>query len=296
MKTGIIKYNLKERGRKFRGQDRNWNIPAIVAAINSPECQEKVKNRDMIGYYGHWCRVKFGMNPQEGGLEKGKPYFIEPAIVTVHLKAHPDGTIEHQEEFLETNSGKAAAQLFKSKVGGFSSAINAGRMPQFFGFDYVFEPNYSTNRGFALDSVDGVYDAAENMTADEIDAEIQREQVAGLLQSIEAQRLVIDSANEVIQKLESENTSLQGALDAIARAQFQKEQEHVVQAEKEAIARQTRKYDFRQKNKVSTEFFLDGIRAFNNCKELPSVQSDNRFDAVEEELRKIPLYRNFFGV
>jgi len=50
MQTKLIKYNLRERGRQFRGKDRNFNIRAIVDAINSPACQERVKNRDMLGF------------------------------------------------------------------------------------------------------------------------------------------------------------------------------------------------------------------------------------------------------
>ena len=63
METKIITYNLKDRGRQYRGKERNFNIRAIVDAINSPECQERVKNRDMHGFYGHLTRVKCGMIP-----------------------------------------------------------------------------------------------------------------------------------------------------------------------------------------------------------------------------------------
>jgi hypothetical protein len=65
METKIITYNLKDRGRQYRGKERNFNIRSIVSAINGPACQERVKNRDMLGYYGHWPRIKFGMNPAE---------------------------------------------------------------------------------------------------------------------------------------------------------------------------------------------------------------------------------------
>jgi len=91
MQTPLITYNLKERGRKHRGVERNFNIPKIVAAVNSPACQERVQNRDMIGFYGHWPRVKFGMNPAEGGIADGKAQAVEPALVTTHLVAHSDG-------------------------------------------------------------------------------------------------------------------------------------------------------------------------------------------------------------
>jgi len=174
--TGVITYNVNDRGRRFRGVDRNLDNPALARLINGGEIQERVKKGDMIGYYGHWPRVKFGMNPTEGGIVDGKQVALEPAIRTTLLRAKADGTIEHESEFLDTPSGKLAERLFKSKAGGFSSAIDSKRcgdisMPfAFYGFDYVLEPNYSTNRGYevALDSVNGernfaLLDSAECM-------------------------------------------------------------------------------------------------------------------------------------
>ena len=173
METKIITYNLKDRGRQYRGKERNFNIRSIVSAINGPACQERVKNRDMLGYYGHWPRIKFGMVPQEGGMDSGRPSLVEPALVTTFLKAHDDGTIEHQAEFLDTDSGQVAAKLYAGRVGGFSSAIDQHR-PEFFGFDYVLEPNYSTNRGYTLDDV-------RDMTLDDIDLVDCARRAAGIL-------------------------------------------------------------------------------------------------------------------
>lgn len=150
----IIKYNLRDRGRKYRGVERNFNIPKIVATINSPACQERVKTRAMLGYFGHWPRLKFGLELAEGGIVNGVVQKIVPAIVTTHLKAYSDGTIEHKTEFLNTETGRIAAELYAEKIGGFSSVIDESK-PEFYGFDWVNDPNYSTNRGYslALDSV-----------------------------------------------------------------------------------------------------------------------------------------------
>lgn len=70
--TKTIRYNLKERGRKHVGQERNFNIRAICDAINSPSCQERVATRGMAGYYGHLPRIRFGMSPVDGVLDGGK--------------------------------------------------------------------------------------------------------------------------------------------------------------------------------------------------------------------------------
>ena len=217
METGVIKYNLKERGRKYRGRDRHFDIRAIVRAINSPACQERVKKRDMLGFYGHWPRQKFGIYPAEGGLEGGKPAIVEPALVTTMLKAYDDGTVEHKVEFLDTDSGKIAQRLFNNRVGGFSSAIDTAE-PAFYGFDYVLEPNYSTNRGWELlDSVD--------MSEEDIEAEIRNEQLRGVMELVKRYECALDSANETIERLSAENADLMSiavtgkdtdALDSVA--------------------------------------------------------------------------------
>ncbi|MCM1128964.1 MAG: hypothetical protein NC211_03670 [Alistipes senegalensis] len=204
MQTKVIKYNLKERGREYRGKERHFNIKAICDAINGPECQERVKSRDMLGYYGHWPRVKFGMNPAEGGLEKGRPAIAEPALVTTYLKAYPDGTIEHQAEFLNNDPGNVAAKLYAGRVGGFSSAITQ-TPPCFYGFDYVLEPNYSTNRGYTLDDVN-------SMTPEDIEAAIYGEQMQGVLRLLDSATAERDRANEVIEHLKAENEQLISAL------------------------------------------------------------------------------------
>ncbi len=190
----LIRYNLKERGRQFRGVERNFDIPAIVAAINSPACQERVKTRGMLGYLGHWVRIRFGLEPPEGGIAQGKAQAVEPAIVTTYLKAYPNGDIEHQTEFLDTETGRIASRMYDSKVGGFSSAIDENK-PTFYGFDWVNDPNYSTNRGYRL-TLDSVVSGA--MTLDDIlAAELQDRTQAMIMlleQSEYREKLALDSA------------------------------------------------------------------------------------------------------
>jgi hypothetical protein len=177
-KTDIIRFNVKDRGRKHRGQDRNFDTAKLADLINGPEVQERVKNRDLVGYWGHWPRVKFGLEPGEAALVKGKVVNLEPAVVTTFLKAYPDGTIEHQAEFLDTAPGRLTERMHASKVGGFSSAINAPRRGSmqvpvsFHGFDYVQEPNFTGNRGYAFDSagnrIDGNLGDEEQAVLDEV--------------------------------------------------------------------------------------------------------------------------------
>lgn len=213
----LIKYNLKERGRQHRGVERHFDIPAIVASINGPATQERVSTRGMLGYFGHWPRVRFGMDPPEGGLEGGQAHAVEPAVVTTHLRAYDDGTVEHQTEFLDTATGQLASRMYANRVGGFSSAIDP-RKPELYGFDWVNDPNYSTNRGYdlVLDSV-----ASGEMTFDDVVSAEHAEQIDAMNRLFEAMdanlRLALDSAT----RFEEENRDL---LDLLSQREEQIQQ------------------------------------------------------------------------
>lgn len=205
--TPMIQYSLKDRGRKHTGQARNFNTRLICDAINSPACQEMVSSRGMIGYYGHLPRVRFGMMPSEGGMDGGKYVPVDPAFVTTHLSATPDGIIRHQAEFLDTAAGLIAAKAWNGRVGGFSSAIDEIK-PQFFGFDYVMQPNYLGNsfRGVVLDDVMG--GNFGELTYDDIYAAEQDEQKQAmivLLDSLDRER---NAASSAIEQLQQENEQL----------------------------------------------------------------------------------------
>lgn len=207
--TPTIKYNLKERGRQHMGQERNFNVRAICDAINSPACQENVAMRGLVGYYGHMPRIRYGMNPVEGVIDGGKYVPVEPAFVTTYLKADYDGNVEHRAEFLDTTAGKLAQKLFDSKMGGFSSAIDASK-PTFHGFDFVLQPNFVQNsyRGIVLDDASG-------MTYDDVTTAEKNEQADGmifLLDSINAER---NATSSVIEHLQEENEQL---ISMLARA------------------------------------------------------------------------------
>lgn len=214
--TEPITFNVRERGRAARGKDRNFDTVALAKLINSAGVQEKVKHGDMVGYYGHWPRLKFGMEPAEGGIVDGKVVSIDPAIRTVELSAKPDGTITHRAEFLNTPGGVVAKALHLSKTGGFSSAIVTapGTDPSvptgFYGFDYVLEPNFTFNRGhkLALDAA-GVADMEEDfmVTLDGVVGDYAQGSgvLAQLFDSVHAQ---LQQALAALEKSAHENEAL----------------------------------------------------------------------------------------
>lgn len=162
IRTPVISYNLNDRGRDYTGQGRDIDIEAAMRLINGPTVQESVRKGDYFGYVGHGFRTKYGLDVPETVIEGGKTVVLEPAVKTVFLKCMPDGTLQHQQEFLDTGPGRVAARLYQSNNWGFSSVffapdVNGKRSTQrYFGMDFVRSPNYDTNRGYAamLDSVD----------------------------------------------------------------------------------------------------------------------------------------------
>lgn len=195
----LITYNLQERGRQHRGKARNFNIKALCDSINGPATQERVKTRAMLGYFGHKPRILFGLEPVESGVVAGKYNEIEPAIVTTYLEAFPDGTVKHQTEFLDSVSGKKAARMFANRIGGFSSAIDEAKS-EMYGFDYVLDPNFSTNRGFALDSA--------GLTLDQVMAYVKSEEDEFLDKLIEAKDLQIAQMARALDSATTENEEI----------------------------------------------------------------------------------------
>ncbi|PTQ86874.1 hypothetical protein [Nitrosomonas ureae] len=202
--TPMIRYSLKERGRKYTGQSRNFNIQKIFDSVNGGACQETVNSRGMIGYYGHFPRIRFGMHPSEGGLDGGKYVPVQPAFITTHLKVTMDGMVEHQAEFLDTAAGQVAEKLFFQKVGGFSSAIDEKR-PQFYGFDYVLQPNFLDNsfRGVAFD--DALSGNTGDLTYDDVYAAEQEEHARSLIVLLDSIKIEREATSAVIERLQAEN-------------------------------------------------------------------------------------------
>ncbi|SFK63501.1 hypothetical protein SAMN05216302_101120 [Nitrosomonas aestuarii] len=204
--TPIIRYSLKDRGRQHTGKPRNFNIKALYDSINGPACQETVRSRGMTGYYGHWPRIRFGMNPSEGGLDNaGNPVVVEPAFITTHLKMTMDGIVEHVAEFLDTASGKLAEKLFfDNQAGGFSSAIDE-KANQLFGFDYVLQPNFLDNsyRGVSLD--DALSGDMGELTYDDVLAAEREEHAQAIISLLDSARQEREASSATIERLQIEN-------------------------------------------------------------------------------------------
>lgn len=155
--TKPISYSLHERGRVHTGMNRSSvNVQAMIDKINSPYIQEQVETGSMYGFCGHQIRQRFGMIPPETAIVGNQTILLEPATRTVYLKAEPDGTVTHKQEFLENDKGEHVLRQYKGKIGGFSTAVNYRISGQelypnvFGGFDYVFAQNFLENASIGL--------------------------------------------------------------------------------------------------------------------------------------------------
>ncbi|WP_085618848.1 MULTISPECIES: hypothetical protein [unclassified Pseudomonas] len=187
-RTGVIRYNMNETGRTFTGTPRKVDIDAAMRVVNGAAVQEAVKNGDIVGYIGHQNREKFGLDTPESVIVNGTQVILEPAVRTIYIKCFPDGTLEHEQEFLDTAAGRIGQRLWESGAYGFSSVFYAPdeggmRTPKnYFGMDLVRGPNFVANRSPAmLDSVSAggagaEYDYASESAAlmDSIDRHVQQ--------------------------------------------------------------------------------------------------------------------------
>lgn len=198
--TGVIRYNLNENGRDFTGQPRKIDIQAAMNLLNGPAVQEAVRKGDIVGYFGHQYREKFGLDVPETAIVDGKEVVLTPVVRTVSIKCLPNGEVEHEQEFLPSAGGRVAERLWDGKAFGFSSAIHAPvvagvRVPLgYFGMDFVRAPNYDSNRGYGamLDSVEPGCFSAEGVIVSE--AEALLDSVDRLITASDAQAADISTA------------------------------------------------------------------------------------------------------
>lgn len=207
-KTGVIRYNFNERQRLHNGVDRVVDIPSAMRVCNGPQVQELIKSGDVLGYYGHNYRELYGLDVPESVVVQGKSIALEPAVRTVSLRVHEDGTVEHEQEFLNTRTGQLCARLFGDKAFGFSSAFDTRDVAGvrfitgFFGFDFVRAPNYHTNRGYMLDSLAGEGDRRDALLLDHI---AMLDSLGGMLEQQTAAYTALEAHCE---RLHAENDQL----------------------------------------------------------------------------------------
>ncbi|MFA0012135.1 hypothetical protein AB4391_02115 [Vibrio lentus] len=160
-------FNIFDTGRKYTGKQRGYILNNVKSVLNSPEVQERLRLRELVGYVSH------GLREMAGKLTLGETLPVQlpngqmtvvnaiPANVTVELSIDDDGNLTHTQEVLDNDEGRKLLGLHNSRIGGFSWACGGGKLGGntlingFFGFDYVHNPLFAANRGYVLDSESG---------------------------------------------------------------------------------------------------------------------------------------------
>lgn len=153
LKTHTDRFSLYRKVRKGKQNNRNYMLEAVKAMINHPETQEGLRLGELYGYYGHSRRQITGkMELPETAvvMVEGKPIVIDniPACRTIALSVDADGIVTHTQEILDTPTGRIVAAMLESRAGGWSWVTTGRDSPSvsipknFFGFDYVKNPNF----------------------------------------------------------------------------------------------------------------------------------------------------------
>ncbi len=245
-------FNIFDTGRKYTGKQRGYILNNVKSVLNSPEVQERLRLRELVGYVSH------GLREMAGKLTLGETLPVQlpngqmtvvnaiPANVTVELSIDDDGNLTHTQEVLDNDEGRKVLGLHNSRIGGFSWACGGGKLGGntlingFFGFDYVHNPLFAANRGYVLDSESGeeefdrqaildnlssagVPDENREMVLDAFNASIAFEsaQYKGML--LDAQQVIADQ-DEKTQELQQLLDSASEETEALKSEKTSREQ------------------------------------------------------------------------
>ncbi|MCC8380463.1 hypothetical protein [Xenorhabdus sp. PB30.3] len=225
-------FNIFDTGRKYTGKQRGYILDNVKTVLNSPEVQERLRLRELVGYVSH------GLREMSGKLTLGETLPVQlpngqmtvvnaiPSNVTIELSIDDEGNLTHTQEILDNDEGCKLLGLHNSRIGGFSWACGGGKLGSntfingFYGFDYVHNPLFATNRGYVLDSADDEYDrqaVLDNLTSAGV-PEAQRELVLDSFNNSVAfeashyREMVLD-AQQIIASQHEEKQKTQHLLD-----------------------------------------------------------------------------------
>lgn len=194
-------FSLLDEGRTYTGHHRKYLITNAREICYSPAVREKIRLREALGFYGHGRRILAGrMNLGEVEaikLPDGGSAIVSniPSNVTTTFDVTEDGTVTHTQEILNTETGRIVNGLHGSRVGGFSWACpgtdggkgSVSRLSGFAGFDYVLSPGFAHNRGYILESAQGMEQAILESVAATLNDDVRAEQyVRGWMRDFQA--------------------------------------------------------------------------------------------------------------
>ncbi len=159
-------FSIFDTGRRYTGKQRGYLLDNVSKVINSAAVRERLRLRQLQGYFGHTMRELAGKlsltSKNVLTLPNGQQIVADavPGCVTTDLQIDSKGNVTHVQEVLDNDEGNKIWGLHKNRVGGFSWAASGGAsggntvLSDLFGFDYVPDPLNANNRGWVMDSND----------------------------------------------------------------------------------------------------------------------------------------------
>lgn len=282
--TVTKQFDLRNHGRSD-GNGRNYLISAVKSTIASKKFQERLKLRELYGYFGHVRREvadKMELAEVEIVYVNGKPVVLEnvPSNVMVDISVSDDGVITHTQDFLNTPGGIAAKAMDDAGVGGFSWAVDgykttAGAVASaLWGFDYVKHPSYIDKQKL-------------EMMLESVSATGEREGLIQMLESVgfndcadkvmtyweRTSVLDADGINDIgstVMMFEGVIENLKGTLDTVSRQNLYREKAmmealesssvFMSESQKQALVRMSTDED----KAIAAKFFESIAGGFNN--------------------------------
>lgn len=191
---------------------RNYVGDSIKKVILSGFTQEKLRLRELAGYLGHGMRILAGKNQLDPVEQTADGVVIRPRVSHVASKLEIDDNynLNHCQDILDNDEGKEIMALHKGHIGGFSWVVgwnkSTGIVQQLSGFDYVYDPRFTENRGYdlAMDSnrseIQTVFDSLESAGVSEEYARKRFDQWVGELYLNEMQSKLHDTSLSLIEQ------------------------------------------------------------------------------------------------
>lgn len=243
-------FSLLDEGRTYTGNHRKYLIANAREVCFSPAVREKIRLREALGFYGHGRRILAGsMNVGEVEaikLPDGGSAIVSniPSNVTVAFDVADDGTVTHTQEILDTETGKIVSGLHGSRVGGFSWACpgtdggkgGVSRLSGFAGFDYVLSPGFAHNRGYILESANGLEQVILESVAATLHDDARAEQyVRGWMRDFQVRAAQLE---DQLFEAEAHQAELLSEREALTKAVVETEAaREAARAEKDALER-----------------------------------------------------------
>lgn len=156
LKTVKETFNIHNDGRKHNPIPQKFMLAALQEVFGASETKERIGLREAVGYFGHGLREMTGkIRPREVEMieRNGKITAVNlvPAVRTKSVNVDSSGNVVHEQEFLDTETGRAALAVYESGSGGFSWAMSGSNghhtqqgsvARKFAGFDFVMQPNF----------------------------------------------------------------------------------------------------------------------------------------------------------